>query len=139
MTIRSYELIKRLPTVEEHRTLWEAVGWGSVNTEMSGPSLARSLYGVVILCSGEIAGMGRVIGDGAMYYYIQDVAVLPAHQGEGLGKRIMDSLLAYVESHCAGAGFVGLFASHGKDTFYERFGFSNHAPGMTGMFKILDT
>ncbi|MBD2870169.1 GNAT family N-acetyltransferase [Paenibacillus arenilitoris] len=137
MTQIPYELEERLPTVAEHRALWEAVGWGTANVAMTGPSLARSLHGVVIRCGEDIVGMGRIVGDGAMYYYIQDVAVLPAHQGKGLGLRIMDNLLAYVESHCEGAGFVGLFASHGNDSFYRRFGFANYAPGMTGMFKVL--
>lgn len=138
MTKQTFELIERVPTVSEHQALWEAVGWGNVNIELSAPSLANSVYGVVVTCEEAVIGMGRIVGDGAMYYYIQDVAVLPEYQGKGLGKKIIVRLMSYIEEHCVGAAFVGLFASHGNDKFYERFGFANHAPGMTGMFKVMD-
>lgn len=137
MTNQAFSLIERPPTVSEHQALWNAVGWGDVNITISGPSLANSLYGVVILYEEAVVGMGRIIGDGAMYYYVQDVAILPEHQNKGLGKLIMDKLIHYIETHCAGDAFVGLFAAHGKEAFYERLGFANHAPDMTGMFQVL--
>lgn len=138
MTNQIYQLIERPPTVVEHQTLWEAVGWGNVNIEVSAPSLTNSIYAVVIACNNQIIGMGRIVGDGAMYYYIQDVAILPEHQKQGLGKLIIDKLLAYISVHCVGSAFVGLFASHGNESFYQQFGFENHAPGMTGMFMVHD-
>ncbi|AHV95740.1 GNAT family N-acetyltransferase [Paenibacillus sabinae] len=138
MLSEQYEIIERLPTVLEHKTLWEAVGWGKVNIEMTEQSIANSVYGVIAISDGNVIGMGRIVGDGAMYYYIQDVAVLPEHQNKGIGKEIIDKLLNYINVNCAGAGFVGLFASHGKDEFYEKFGFKDHSPGMTGMFMVMD-
>jgi len=138
MTKIQYEIIERPPTVTEHKELWEAVGWGSVNIEMTAASIANSVYSLVVLSEGQPIGMGRIVGDGAMYYYIQDVAVLPEHQNKGIGNEIVEKLLAYIHNHCKGAPFVGLFAAHGKDAFYERFGFKNHAPGMTGMFMVMD-
>lgn len=139
MTVQeNYELIGRLPTVEEHSTLWEAVGWGQVNTDMTAGSLAGSVYGVVASHQGQITGMGRIVGDGQMYFYIQDVAVLPEFQGRGIGEAIIEHLLGYIQAHSRSSAFVGLFASHGNDSFYERYGFRNHAPGMTGMFKVME-
>ncbi|MNC16573.1 Acetyltransferase (GNAT) family protein [compost metagenome] len=132
------EVIERLPMVEEHAKLWEAVGWGKVNQEMTAKSLAGSLYGLVVRHEGATIGMGRIVGDGNMYFYIQDVAVLPEYQGQGLGSRIVTQLLRYIEAHSYPGAFVGLFASHGNDTFYEQYGFRNHAPGMTGMFKVIE-
>ncbi|WP_198023026.1 hypothetical protein [Paenibacillus zanthoxyli] len=72
-----YEIIERLPTVTEHNSLWQSVGWGEVDAEMTKRSIADSVHGVVAVCNGRIIGMGRTVGDGAMYFYIQDVAVLP--------------------------------------------------------------
>lgn len=138
MLNRQFEIIERLPTVLEHQTLWEAVGWGSVNIEMTERSIANSVYGVVAVHDKNIIGMGRIVGDGAMYFYIQDVAVLPDHQGKGIGEQIIERLLEYTRGHCSEGAFVGLFASHGKDKFYERFGFKDHSPGMTGMFMVMD-
>lgn len=138
MKSKPYEIIERLPTVLEHKTLWEAVGWGSANIKMTEPSIANSIYGVVAICDGTVIGMGRIVGDGAMYFYIQDVAVLPEYQHRGIGKQMIEKLLKYIQEHRSGAAFVGLFASHGKDTFYETFGFKDHSPGMTGMFMVMD-
>ncbi|MEH6944332.1 GNAT family N-acetyltransferase [Bacillus sp. JJ722] len=138
MINKQYEIIERSPTVLEHKTLWEAVGWGKVNIEMTEQSIANSVYCVVAISDGNVIGMGRIVGDGAMYYYIQDVAVLPEYQSKGIGKKIIDKLLNYINVNCSGAGFVGLFASHGKDKFYEKLGFKDHSPGMTGMFLVLD-
>ncbi|MFD1956012.1 GNAT family N-acetyltransferase [Paenibacillus thailandensis] len=140
MRNQSYEIIERLPTAEEHLTLWESVGWGTVDREMAEQSLARSIYGVIVLFGGDVVGMGRIVGDGAMYFYIQDVAVLPEHQKRGIGDMIVRRLLDFITSNKRNDGnaFVGLFASRGNDTFYERFGFQDHSLDMTGMFKVLE-
>ncbi len=137
MTSIPYEIVERPPTVLEHQTLWEAVGWGKVNVEMTAQSIANSIYCLVAISEGNVIGMGRIVGDGAMYFYIQDVAVLPDYQNMGIGRQIIEKLLLYATDHCSGAAFVGLFASHGKNEFYEKFGFQDHSPGMTGMFFVL--
>ncbi|WP_397334358.1 GNAT family N-acetyltransferase [Paenibacillus glycanilyticus] len=138
--MNKYEIIERFPTVLEHKTLWEAVGWGNIHIEMSEQSLAGSLHGVVVKSNGEVVGMGRIVGDGAMYFYIQDVAIAPEHQKHGLGKLIVECLLDYIKErrHENGLAFVGLFASRGNDKFYEQFGFKDHSPGMTGMFTVFE-
>ncbi|MCR8842217.1 GNAT family N-acetyltransferase [Paenibacillus sp. SC116] len=138
MRSKQYEIIERLPTVMEHKTIWEAVGWGSVNIEMTERSIANSIYSLVVISDDHVIGMGRIVGDGAMYYYIQDVAVLPEYQKLGIGKQIVEKLINYISNHCVGAGFVGLFASQGKEPFYEQFGFKDYSPGMTGMFRVME-
>lgn len=140
MTNKTFEIIERSPTVAEHKFLWESVGWGHVDIVMTEQSLANSVYAVVALCDGDIVGMGRIVGDGAMYFYIQDVAVRPEYQGNGLGKMIMDQLLAFINRrrHKNGIAFIGLFAASGKERFYEQYGFKDHSPEMTGMFTVLD-
>nr|WP_212508720.1 GNAT family N-acetyltransferase [Litoribacterium kuwaitense] len=131
-------MIERPPTVLEHQALGEAVGWGEVDLEMTEQSIANSVYCVVAISEGKVIGMGRIVGDGAMYFYIQDVAVLPEHQHRGIGKNMMKKMLTYIKGHCSEGAFVGLFASHGKEAFYEKMGFEDHPPGMTGMFMVMD-
>lgn len=141
MTILNYKIHERTPSVSEHQFLWESVGWGSINTEMSKGSLNNSLYGVVVTVNDEPVGMGRIVGDDFMFFYIQDVAVLPSFQGLGLGKEILKYLLAYIEKRRLdnGIAFVGLFASEGKEVFYEKLGLKNHSPHMTGMFTVFES
>ena len=60
-------------------------------------TVERSLSGS--LCFGLYApegqvGLARVITDEATFAYLCDVYVLPAHQGRGLGRWLMDCVLA---------------------------------------------
>jgi GNAT superfamily N-acetyltransferase len=113
---------------------------GTVDIEMTERSISNSVYSVVAVFGGDVVGMGRIVGDGAMYFYIQDVAVLPKHQKKGIGKLIMVELLAHIKMNKLknGIAFIGLFASQGSDKFYEHYGFKNYSPGMTGMFTVID-
>ena len=111
MTADRYRIEARPPTPEEYRRLCTAVGWEPViNFDAAEASLERSLFCCVALDGDEAVGMGRVVGDGAIYFYVQDVAVAPPQ------------------------AFVGLFAAAGTEPFYRRFGFEAHA-GLTGMFQ----
>ncbi|KKC47122.1 MULTISPECIES: GNAT family N-acetyltransferase [unclassified Paenibacillus] len=140
MNPKSIVIKERQPSVEEFVSLWQAVGWGHADAEMARNSIPQSRYAVVAELDGEAVGMGRIVGDGVMYFYIQDVAVHPEHQSRGIGKRIVEELLDYVRRSKldSGIAFTGLFAAEGKEAFYESFGFKNHAPGMTGMFHVFE-
>ncbi|GEN90845.1 hypothetical protein TKO01_08910 [Tetragenococcus koreensis] len=45
----------------------------------------------------SLVGFGRIIGDKGTVYQIVDVVVDPAYQGNGLGKKIMNELVSYLE------------------------------------------
>jgi ribosomal protein S18 acetylase RimI-like enzyme len=93
-----YQLVERVATLEEYRTLCTAVGWEAVmNFEAAKKALPNSLYGVIVECEGKAIGMGRVVGDGAIFYYLQDVAVMPEHQDQGVGKRIVEHLVEHIK------------------------------------------
>jgi GNAT superfamily N-acetyltransferase len=79
--------------------------------------------------------MGRVIGDGALAYYIQDIIVLPAFQKQGVGRLIMDDIIRHLKKNCTPNSIVGLMAAKGVTAFYEKYGFiarpdEKHGPGM---------
>ena len=48
--------------------------------------------------TGEAVAMGRMIGDGTWYFHICDMATLPAHQRRGLGRTILDDLVAHIRA-----------------------------------------
>jgi len=111
------------PTVIEFLSLRKKVGWQNITTSIAKTSLINSLFHVVVYESNQLVGMGRVVGDGVMYFYIQDVVVDPHYQGYGLGDTIMKEIEAYLsESACEGAT-IGLLAAKGKETFYARYGY----------------
>ncbi|EEL99965.1 Ribosomal-protein-alanine acetyltransferase [Bacillus mycoides] len=82
-------------------------------------------------------GMGRIVGDGAIYFYIQDIVVHPDYQKNGIGKEIMHILVEYLNQNAPDKAFVGLFASQGKESFYEKYDFKDYSPNMTGMFTVI--
>ncbi len=133
----AYRLTARLPTAEEYRAICTAVGWQDVMNVGAAPAaLARSLYAVVVEHGGAAVGMGRLVGDGAIYYYVQDVAVLPEHQGRGIGRQIVDALVAWTRHHAPDQAFLGLFAAAGTDRFYRQHGFDRHEE-LEGMFQVV--
>jgi ribosomal protein S18 acetylase RimI-like enzyme len=130
-----YQMLERSPTLEEYLTVTRAVGWESyTNAESVELALKNSIYHVVALYRGQIVGMARIVGDGAMFYYIQDVSVIPEHRGRGIGQRMVACLMAYLKKNAPSRAFVGLFATEGHDDFYRHYGFEVSA-GLTGMFQ----
>jgi predicted N-acetyltransferase YhbS len=88
--------------------------------------------------------MARVIGDGGLVYYIQDVIVLPEYQGQGLGAKMMDKVMAYIRGQVKHSAIIGLMSAKGKEPFYERYGFiprpnENLGSGMTLLWEGLVT
>ncbi len=130
-------LEQRPPNVAELRALNAAVGWTDlpVDDDSVARGLAASLFGVVLVdASGEIAGCARVVGDGGVYFYVQDLIVAPSFQGLGLGDLLLDEVLAYLEREAPAGATVGLMAAEGKAGFYARRGWASRAaagPGMT--------
>ena len=71
----------------------------------------------------KVVGFGRVVGDGVMYFYIQDMMVAADRRGEGIGARILESLLQQIRGVAIKGATVGLMAARGKSGFYARYGF----------------
>ena len=88
-------------------------------------------HSVVFVSDDEnLVGFGRAISDGAYQAVIYDVAVLPSHQCKGIGKMIVQALVKNIP-HCN----VILYASPGKEVFYEK---ENFRRMKTGMALFLD-
>jgi GNAT superfamily N-acetyltransferase len=132
-----YVLVERNPTLEEYRRLRRAVGWTEVETDAIEAGLRNSLFSVCLVSENEVIGCGRVIGDGGVYFYVQDVIVLPEFQGKGVGRRIMDAIMEYLRTHAPNGAFVGLMAAKGVSKFYELYGFKERPSDAPGMFRVL--
>ena len=65
-----------------------------MNLDAAPQALEESVAGVVALDDdGRAIGMGRVVGDGAMYSYVQDVVVAPEYQRRGIGTEMLRVLI----------------------------------------------
>lgn len=118
-------LIERLPTPQEYNSLRTAVGWRAHHEEAIAKGLPNTLYCVCAYVAGELAGMARVIGDGGLTYYIQDVIVLPAYQRQRIGTQMMDKIMLYLRPAIEQRATIGLIAAPGKEAFYQKYGFTS--------------
>ena len=111
-------------TAKQFLLLRESVGWKGVEFQIEN-ALKCGLYNIAAKDNNEVVGMGRLVGDGIMYWYIQDVIVHPRYQSKGIGKEIMRLLTQYVEKNSLPntTVTVGLMAAKGKENFYEKLGY----------------
>ena len=127
-------------TYEEYIALRDSVGWYNLAEEQVSKSIKNSIYDIVVEDNGQTIAMGRLIGDG-IYYIIADIVVKPEYQGKGVGSKIIDKLLTYVDTNTpiGGRSSVQLIAEKGKEEFYIKKGFKliPHEFCGSGMRKII--
>ena len=118
-----YQVVERIPTVEEYLALREAVGWGRLDEQVTARGLTHALFTVCLVHEGNVIGCGRVIGDEGLYFYLQDIIVLPAFQGKGLGKRLMEANYGVSGGTCSSRGFRRTHGSKGCEQFLHAIWF----------------
>ncbi len=131
--LNSMEYEERNIHIGEYQHLRQAADWWETDDSATTEALDNSLYSVVAVTDGKVIGIGRVVGDNGLYYYIQDLIVHPTHQSKGIGREIMHMLLAYINSCAKKGAFIGLMAAKGLEDYYKDFGFlprSKEGPGM---------
>lgn len=131
-----FEIIEKIPPVEAYMMLRDSAGWGNMDPESTRAGLENSLYSVCVENRGQIIAYGRIVGDGHVYFYIQDVIVLPEYRGRGLGRKIMAAIMAYLKANAKKRAFVGGFAAKGVMEFYYPYGFKERDPDAPGMFRV---
>lgn len=134
LTIKYNEL-----TAEEFIFLWESV-WGQGPTiRQTELAMKHTLFRISVWDQDQIVGMARMIGDLGLDYYIKDVVVRPEYQRRGIGRRMIQELLKFIEENGVSGTeiFVELCAVPDKVPFYEKFGFSaNEAQRLKLMYQV---
>ena len=128
-----YRLLDRFPDIDDYRRLRVASGLSPRSAEAAARGLPNTLFGVSVLHQERVIGMGRVIGDGGCFYSVVDIAVEPAHQQRGLGKRIMQALDAWLRANAPVSSNVSLFADGEARRLYAQYGFVEAGPMSVGM------
>ena len=133
-----FELVDNALTAEDFIRLKMATGFIDRPLQQVDRALKNGLFNVSAVCDGRVVGMGRLVGDGAMYWYLQEIVVLPEYQGKGIGKAIVNRLLAHIKASALPGtqAHVGLIAVQGKEAFYEQFGFTSISTGMRQWMDI---
>ena len=129
----SVHLVASTPDIGTYRHLRREAGLSEKSTEAAAIGLPNSLYAVQVFDGEVVVGMGRVIGDGGLFFQVVDIAVLPAYQGQGLGKRIMGAISDWLRANVPESGYVSLLADGQAQHLYARYGFVPTAPASVGM------
>lgn len=104
---------------DELSALYRAAPLGDKPPERLRTVFGNSLFKCFVFEDGRLVGAGRALADGADCSYMCDIAVLPGHQGTGLGKQIVAHLVERSRGHKK----IILYAVPGKEPFYRKFGF----------------
>lgn len=131
----NFKIEEKIASVEEYQNLRSKVGWHNHDINAVEDGLKASIFFVCVVVNEEIVGIGRVVGDGNIYFYIQDVIVSPEHQGKGIGVKIIEHLNQLILTKAAPGAFVGLMAAEGLVPLYEKFGFNTRSSDKPGMEK----
>ncbi len=126
-------------TAEQFIELWESVWGDGPNPEQTALAMEHTLFRVSVFDGDRIVAMARMIGDLGLDYYIKDVVVRPEYQHLGIGKLLIQELLAFIRKHGIRNTdiFTELCAMPDKIPFYERFGFAaNEAQRLKQMIHV---
>ena len=78
---------------EEMSALYLAAPFGIKSAEHLRKVFGNSLYKCFVFDDGRLVAAGRALADGGDCSYLCDIAVMPSHQGTGLGKQIVNYLV----------------------------------------------
>lgn len=104
---------------DELSALYKAAPLGDKKPAYLQKVFTNSMFKCFVYEDGRVVGAGRALADGADCSYVCDVAILPSHQGTGLGKAIVNHLVDASRGHRK----IILYAVPGKEPFYRKFGF----------------
>jgi N-acetylglutamate synthase-like GNAT family acetyltransferase len=103
----------------ELEALYRAAPLGNKNAADLEVVFNNSMFCCFAHDGGRLVAAGRVLADGRDCAYLCDVAVLPSHQGTGLGKEIIERLVAKSHAHAK----IILYSVSGREPFYAKLGF----------------
>lgn len=125
----NFTVSSSIPAVDEYCDLRIACGLSPMDRAAAVDALPRSLHVITIRDEHRLVAMGRVVGDG-LHVQVVDIAVHPDHQGRGLSRTVMESIMTFIHA-LPRSTIVNLFAD--IDWLYHKFGFEvpAHTTGMT--------
>lgn len=110
---------------ETYLYLRKQVNWKELTKGQAQRAIENSAYLLVAYEDGRPVGMGRVISDGAVISYIQDLIVIPDVQGNRVGSKILENLISYVRSITEDGTemMLCLMCAKGRESFYIHHNF----------------
>jgi ribosomal protein S18 acetylase RimI-like enzyme len=134
-TVFSFSTSKNIPT-PQLEALYNDAGWRSYTRNLV--SLQKSIQNsqdvITAWDKEQLLGLIRTIGDTETILYIQDILVLSAYKRQGIGRRLIEEVLA-LNHNCRQ---IVLLTEDSDETrgFYEALGFESCDKGNGVAFAI---
>ena len=123
---------------EDFVRLFSTTGWGACPLDMAETSLAHSYATFSVMHDGQVIAMARLLGDGAMAFFLKDLIVAPDYQGHGIGRALLSHVEDYIRRQLKPGwrSYFQLMSAKGKEGFYQKMGYTAHpnehgGPGMS--------
>ncbi|UVI27464.1 GNAT family N-acetyltransferase [Paenibacillus spongiae] len=129
-------ILYEAPGTEEYMALRKAAGLPAKEESTVLTAMNHSIFTVIAREDhSELIGMGRIIGDGACYYQIVDIAIRPSHQDNGIRDLLMKELMSYLEQNAPADAEVIIMADIPLIGLYQKFGFEFTYPKSISLSK----
>jgi GNAT superfamily N-acetyltransferase len=129
--------------VDIYLNLRKQVGWIELSRQQAQMALDNSLKIITVYDDERPIGMGRIVGDGAVISYIQDLIIIPEYQSRHIGSLLIERLIDFVKSITIKGTrmMLCLMCAKGREIFYEKHGFiarptDQLGPGMIQYIRI---
>lgn len=130
----NYEVsVGQLCTTDFFR-LFSAAGWGELAPDFAETALKNSWAVFSVKHGDEVIAMARLLGDGAMSFFLKDFVVTPEYQGQGIGKMLLEYIEQYIKDRLnpGWSAYLQLVSAKDKDGFYSACGYDTHPNDHSG-------
>lgn len=137
-----YKIIENNLKAEDLIKLFRCAGWGEIPKRIAETAIRKSYATFTVSDGDRVIAMVRLLGDGAMAYFMKDLVVDPEYQGKGVGRMLLTHVEDYIRSDVE-KGWNACFqlvSAKDKEGFYNKMGFASHpnewsGPGYTLMIQ----
>ena len=112
-------------TAEEYMSLRKMVGWVQLPLEEAQICIDNAYMVLCVRDYDKAIGVVRLLWDGGYIAFLSDVIVDPEYQGQGIGRKLVESCIERLKKDMKPGYKVKLTlnSAKGKEPFYEKFGF----------------
>ncbi|MBQ9927250.1 MAG: GNAT family N-acetyltransferase [Lachnospiraceae bacterium] len=137
-----YTILDNKLQADDFIRLFASAGWGELPQDMVEAALTNSYATFSVESEDKVIAMARLLGDGAMSFFLKDLVVEPEYQGSGIGRVLLTHVEEYIRAQLnpGWEGYLQLVSAKGKEEFYQKLGYAVHphehsGPGMSKWIK----
>ena len=134
-TQQAFRFSSAKPQVEDYLRLRFDSGMGEKVLAHAATALKGSLFTACLYDGETLVAFGRVVGDGAISFVVNDIMVHPGYRRQGLGDRIMSAIDDYFDQHAHADSYICLIANQPADKLYLKHKFAYLPDHKCGMLR----